>query len=137
LRFSEEGEELLELPLRNSMEEESRRLEESMEHETAPLACHTTSPPPPAIVRSPWWAWPMLALSVCAVSSAGAAFKSFHDQHVPPVLLASWRLQVCALSFSLSTVSLVLCQDSRSSTLHHLGHVSESREPGRASAFDC
>lgn len=99
--FGEEGEELLlellELPLSNSMEEERWRLEEGVEeHETAPLACHTTPPPPlpPSVVRSPWWAWPMLALSVCAVSSAGAAFKSFHSQHVPPVLLASWRLQV-------------------------------------------
>jgi len=142
--FGEEGEELLlellELPLSNSMEEERWRLEEGVEeHETAPLACHTTPPPPlpPSVVRSPWWAWPMLALSVCAVSSAGAAFKSFHSQHVPPVLLASWRLQVCAHTLSpspsLGRLVRVVCEEkTRVGVLATttLANVSQSRESG-------
>jgi hypothetical protein len=56
----------------------------SLDHQHGEVPKHSASPP--------WWSWPMLALSVCAVSSAGAAFKSF--RHVPPVLLACWRLQV-------------------------------------------
>eukprot|EP00191_Tetraselmis_sp_GSL018_P008462 CAMPEP_0177615952 /NCGR_PEP_ID=MMETSP0419_2-20121207/23820_1 /TAXON_ID=582737 /ORGANISM="Tetraselmis sp., Strain GSL018" /LENGTH=259 /DNA_ID=CAMNT_0019113825 /DNA_START=311 /DNA_END=1090 /DNA_ORIENTATION=- len=43
----------------------------------------------------PWFVWLLLSAGVCAVSSAGAVFASMPT--VPPVLLASWRLQLTAV----------------------------------------
>lgn len=44
---------------------------------------------------TPPWVWLLLAAAVCGVSSAGALFQ--HVDEVPPVLRASWRLQLTAL----------------------------------------
>ena len=44
---------------------------------------------------TPPWVWFLLAAAVCGVSSAGALFQ--HVDEVPPVLRASWRLQLTAL----------------------------------------
>ncbi len=45
--------------------------------------------------RTPWFAWLTLGAAVIAVSSAGAVFQLIDD--VPPLLRASWRLQVTCL----------------------------------------
>lgn len=44
---------------------------------------------------TPPWVWLLLVAAVCGVSSAGALFQ--HVNEVPPVLRASWRLQLTAL----------------------------------------
>ena len=44
---------------------------------------------------TPPWVWLLLTAAVCGVSSAGALFQ--HVDEVPPVLRASWRLQLTAL----------------------------------------
>ena len=44
---------------------------------------------------TPPWVWFLLVAAVCGVSSAGALFQ--HVDEVPPVLRASWRLQLTAL----------------------------------------
>jgi drug/metabolite transporter (DMT)-like permease len=47
---------------------------------------------------TPAWAWGVLALAVCAVSSAAAVFSLMGD--VPPLTLAAWRLQLTAVLLS-------------------------------------
>lgn len=44
---------------------------------------------------TPPWVWLLLVAAVCGVSSAGALFQ--HVNEVPPVLRASWRLQLTAI----------------------------------------
>lgn len=50
------------------------------------MTAHRATPP---------WVWFLLVAAVCGVSSAGALFQ--HVDEVPPVLRASWRLQLTAL----------------------------------------
>ena len=45
--------------------------------------------------RAPVWIWVLLAAATVGVSCAGAVFQHLDD--VPPLLRASWRLQVCDL----------------------------------------
>lgn len=64
--------------------------EEEGEGEGAPLL-HVTHMPP-TLADAPLYAYPLLAASVIAVSSAGAVFISMAE--VSPVTLAAWRLQL-------------------------------------------
>lgn len=43
----------------------------------------------------PTWVWGLLVAAVCGVSSAGALFQ--HVQEIPPLLRASWRLQLTSI----------------------------------------
>lgn len=45
--------------------------------------------------KAPLWVWGLLVAAVCGVSSAGALFQ--HVDSVPPLLRASWRLQLTSL----------------------------------------
>ena len=45
--------------------------------------------------KTPFWVWGLLIAAVCGVSSAGALFQ--HVDTVPPLLRASWRLQLTSL----------------------------------------
>ena len=45
--------------------------------------------------NTPFWVWGLLVAAVCGVSSAGALFQ--HVDAVPPLLRASWRLQLTSL----------------------------------------
>jgi drug/metabolite transporter (DMT)-like permease len=45
--------------------------------------------------KAPLWVWGLLIAAVCGVSSAGALFQ--HVDTVPPLLRASWRLQLTSL----------------------------------------
>lgn len=45
--------------------------------------------------KAPFWVWGLLVAAVCGVSSAGALFQ--HVDTVPPLLRASWRLQLTSL----------------------------------------
>jgi len=45
--------------------------------------------------KTPFWVWGLLIAAVCGVSSAGALFQ--HVDSVPPLLRASWRLQLTSL----------------------------------------
>ena len=45
--------------------------------------------------NTPLWVWGLLVAAVCGVSSAGALFQ--HVDAVPPLLRASWRLQLTSL----------------------------------------
>ena len=45
--------------------------------------------------RAPVWIWALLAAATVGVSCAGAVFQHLDD--IPPLLRASWRLQVCDL----------------------------------------
>ncbi|MDB2570715.1 EamA family transporter, partial [Euryarchaeota archaeon] len=44
---------------------------------------------------TPVWVWGLLVAAVCGVSSAGALFQ--HVDAVPPLLRASWRLQLTSI----------------------------------------
>ncbi len=44
---------------------------------------------------TPGWVWVLLVAAVFGVSSAGALFQ--HVGEVPPLLRASWRLQLTSL----------------------------------------
>ena len=46
-------------------------------------------------MRSPIWVWIILPLGVLGVSSAGAILQ--HVDEIPPLMRASWRLQITAL----------------------------------------
>ena len=46
-------------------------------------------------MRSPLWVWIILPLGVLGVSSAGAILQ--HVDEIPPLMRASWRLQITAL----------------------------------------
>ena len=48
-----------------------------------------------AIVATPKWVWILLVAAVFGVSSAGALFQQVDD--VPPLLRASWRLQLTSI----------------------------------------
>ena len=43
----------------------------------------------------PTWVWGLLVAAVCGVSSAGALFQ--HVEEIPPLLRASWRLQLTSI----------------------------------------
>jgi len=43
----------------------------------------------------PTWVWGLLIAAVCGVSSAGALFQ--HVEEIPPLLRASWRLQLTSI----------------------------------------
>lgn len=45
--------------------------------------------------KTPVWVWGLLVAAVCGVSSAGALFQ--HVDAVPPLLRASWRLQLTTI----------------------------------------
>ena len=45
--------------------------------------------------NTPFWVWGLLVAAVCGVSSAGALFQ--HVDSVPPLLRASWRLQLTSV----------------------------------------
>jgi len=45
--------------------------------------------------KTPLWVWGLLVAAVCGVSSAGALFQ--HVDVVPPLLRASWRLQLTSI----------------------------------------
>lgn len=45
--------------------------------------------------KAPLWVWGLLVAAVCGVSSAGALFQ--HVDSVPPLLRASWRLQLTSV----------------------------------------
>jgi len=45
--------------------------------------------------KTPFWVWGLLVAAVCGVSSAGALFQ--HVDSVPPLLRASWRLQLTSI----------------------------------------
>ena len=45
--------------------------------------------------KAPFWVWGLLVAAVCGVSSAGALFQ--HVDTVPPLLRASWRLQLTSI----------------------------------------
>ena len=45
--------------------------------------------------KPPLWVWGLLVAAVCGVSSAGALFQ--HVDTVPPLLRASWRLQLTSI----------------------------------------
>jgi drug/metabolite transporter (DMT)-like permease len=45
--------------------------------------------------KTPVWVWGLLVAAVCGVSSAGALFQ--HVDAVPPLLRASWRLQLTSI----------------------------------------
>ena len=46
-------------------------------------------------VATPKWVWMLLVAAVFGVSSAGALFQQVDD--VPPLLRASWRLQLTSI----------------------------------------
>ncbi|KAL2612455.1 hypothetical protein R1flu_024147 [Riccia fluitans] len=46
---------------------------------------------------TPWFVWPLLALSVLLGSSSGAIMKKMELQHAGAVSLAGWRFQVTAM----------------------------------------
>lgn len=61
---------------------------------------HADKTPLPVTVPTyvPWFAWPLLAASLVAVSSAAVVFASMKD--VPTFALASWRLQLTTVLLS-------------------------------------
>ena len=48
-----------------------------------------------AAVATPNWVWMLLVAAIFGVSSAGALFQQVDD--VPPLLRASWRLQLTSV----------------------------------------
>jgi len=52
-----------------------------------------------AAVATPNWVWMLLVAAIFGVSSAGALFQQVDD--VPPLLRASWRLQLTSVVLAL------------------------------------
>ena len=67
---------------------------------------------------SPWYAWPLLAASLLAVSSAAVVFASIPD--VPTFTLAAWRLQLTTLLLTPAAI-----------------HQYRQLTPGGLPCFDC
>eukprot|EP00192_Tetraselmis_astigmatica_P011905 CAMPEP_0117657192 /NCGR_PEP_ID=MMETSP0804-20121206/5201_1 /TAXON_ID=1074897 /ORGANISM="Tetraselmis astigmatica, Strain CCMP880" /LENGTH=418 /DNA_ID=CAMNT_0005463633 /DNA_START=448 /DNA_END=1704 /DNA_ORIENTATION=+ len=70
----------------------SKDAEEWREWEDSVLLLEQNKPKPRT---APWFAWPVLAVGVLAVSSAAVVFQSMPEVH--PITLAAWRLQLTTL----------------------------------------
>ena len=54
------------------------------------------------VFGAPAWVWAQLCAAVFAVSTAGVAFQQLTN--IPPLLLASWRMQATALLLAVGAV---------------------------------
>lgn len=69
--------------------------------------------------KVPFFAWPLLACSILAVSSAAAVFQKMRE--VAPITLAAWRLQLTSVILFVGAVHQfrAMSSEDRSRTLQH------------------
>ena len=70
---------------------------------TRPSRVMTESAMDAEFFGAPAWAWVQLCAAVFAISTAGVMFQQL--PHVPPLLLASWRMQATALLLAVGAAS--------------------------------